>query len=178
MNALELYRLGRRLTKIGERAMASSGPAPARLPSGVRVILEDIGAYPSSTIGEIATRTGFPQSHVSASVARFRERGAIETAVDPDDRRRTLVRLHPDFLRTMTERGAVPVDEALAEALVVSDARNVAELVSMLESLADQLLQREDDRLPPTAPRAARRASRAGAVSRRSVRAGEGAPGW
>jgi len=177
MNALELYRLGRRLTKIGERAMASSGPAPARLPSGVRVILEDIGAYPNSTIGEITTRTGFPQSHVSASVARFRGQGAVETEVDPDDRRRTLVRLHPDFLRRIAGRGAVPVDEALAEALVVSDARTVAELVSTLESLAGQLLQREDDRLPRTAARSARRASRTAKISRRSARAGEGASG-
>jgi DNA-binding MarR family transcriptional regulator len=83
MNGLELYRLGRRLMKIGEGAIAASGPAPARLPSGVRLILEDIGTHPNSTIGEITARTCFPQSHVSASVARFRERGAVETAVDP-----------------------------------------------------------------------------------------------
>jgi DNA-binding MarR family transcriptional regulator len=41
-----------------------------------------------------------PQSHVSASVARFRERGTVETAADPDDRRRTLVRLHDEYQNT------------------------------------------------------------------------------
>ncbi len=129
--------------KIGERAIAASGPAPARLPSGVRLILEDIGEHPDSTIGAITARTGFPQSHVSASVARLRERGAVETAADPQDGRRTLVRLHPDFLRTMRERGAVPVDAALVDELGLSDARVVAELVATLESIARQVLREE-----------------------------------
>jgi DNA-binding MarR family transcriptional regulator len=153
VNAFELYRLGRRLMKIGERAIAASDPAPAPLPSGVRLILEDIGEHPNSTIGAITARTGFPQSHVSASVARFRERAAVETAVDPEDGRRTLVRLHPDFLRTVGERGAVPVDAALADELGLSGAPVVAELVATLEWVARQVLTEDGAAARLTAPR-------------------------
>jgi DNA-binding MarR family transcriptional regulator len=163
MDALELYRLGRRLMKIGEHAIA--GSEPARVPSGVRLILEDIATHPSSTIGEITTRTGFPQSHVSASVARFRERGAVETEVDPDDGRRTLVRLHPDFLRSTAERGAVPVEEALSEALDISDARVLAEIIATLESLAGRVLGAEGSEARPTPPRPGRATGPRGVTS-------------
>jgi hypothetical protein len=78
---MELYRLGRQLMKIGEAALAEAGAA--RLPSGMRMILEDIAEHPGSTIGEIGLRTGFPQSHVPTSVARFRERAAAVTEADP-----------------------------------------------------------------------------------------------
>lgn len=123
--------------KLGEQALA--GGEPARVPSGVRLILEDVAAHPDSTIGEITERTGFPQSHVSASVARFRERGAVETRVHPEDRRRTLVRLHPQFTRGMDDRAAAPVDSVLARSLGLTDA-DAARLVRGLEAVAPTVL--------------------------------------
>ena len=47
----------------------------------------DTFAFPDSSVGEIATRTGLPQSYVSTVVARLRDLNALETRADPDDRR-------------------------------------------------------------------------------------------
>ncbi len=45
-----------------------SGQSPATWsPTSVRMILVNVSEHPDSSIGEIASRTGFPQSHVSAS---------------------------------------------------------------------------------------------------------------
>jgi DNA-binding IclR family transcriptional regulator len=41
------------------------------------MVLIDVSEHADSSIGEIAARTGFPQSHVSASVARLRELGTL-----------------------------------------------------------------------------------------------------
>src|SRR5436190_17929609 len=88
MNGIELYLLGRTLMKIAEESMPRSDDA--ELPTSVRSVYLDVVANPNSSIGEIAERTGFPQSHVSASVARLRAIAtALETTVDPEDRRRT-----------------------------------------------------------------------------------------
>jgi MarR family len=53
----------------------------------------DTFAFPDSSVGEIATRTGLPQSYVSTVVARLRDLDVLETRPDPDDRRRTLVKV-------------------------------------------------------------------------------------
>jgi hypothetical protein len=56
-------------------------------PPGQRLIHMDTFAFPDSSVGEIATRTGLPQSYVSTVVARLRDLNALETRADPDDRR-------------------------------------------------------------------------------------------
>jgi hypothetical protein len=74
MNGPELFRLGRRLMKLGVRALP---PSEFRdLPISVRIVLVDVFEHPDTTIGQIVERTGFPQSHVSSSVARLRTAGA------------------------------------------------------------------------------------------------------
>ena len=98
MNALELFLLGRKLMKLGEQAIPTTAGFH-QLPTSVRSILIDVFEHPNSSVGEITTRTGFPQSHVSAAVARLREGGALVTTVDPNDRRRTLVRPSPEVPR-------------------------------------------------------------------------------
>ena len=70
MNAVELYLLGRKLMKIAEEALPK--PTTGGPPTSVRMILIHVAEHPDSSVGEIASRTGFPQSHVSASVARLR----------------------------------------------------------------------------------------------------------
>ena len=84
MNAVELYLLGRKLMKIAEEALPK--PPTGAPPTSVRMILIDIAEHPDSSVGEIASRTGFPQSHVSTSIARLRELGALVTSIDPSDR--------------------------------------------------------------------------------------------
>jgi DNA-binding MarR family transcriptional regulator len=152
MNSIELYLLGRRLMKIAEESMPAGDDD---LPASVRSVLLDVVAHPNSSIGEIVERTGFPQSHVSASVARLRAiAAALETVPDPDDKRRTLVRPAPGTVRRAAQRVAGPIDTAVASALGTSDPRAARALIADLESIAQRLTPRTLARLravgPPT----------------------------
>jgi DNA-binding MarR family transcriptional regulator len=142
MNALDLYLLGRRLMKIGEAAMRPPGAPP--VPTGVRLIVTDIAEHPGSPIGEIARRTGLPQSHVSQSVARLRERGAVETESDPGDGRRTLVRLSASVSARAARHGAAQIDSLLSEAAGLDDP---AEVVASLEALLAGLRRTPKERV-------------------------------
>ncbi|MGH3075178.1 MAG: MarR family transcriptional regulator [Gaiellales bacterium] len=130
MNALDLHLLGRRLMKIGEGAMRGSDAPP--VPSGLRLIVTDIAESPGSSIGEIAARTGLPQSYVSTSVARLRDRGAVRTTGDPNDGRRTLVEFSQSIPARAARRGAAPIDDALAEEAGLD---NPADTIATLETL-------------------------------------------
>jgi DNA-binding MarR family transcriptional regulator len=141
MNAVELYLLGRKLMKLAEEALPKPGTGGP--PTSVRMILIDIAEHPDSSVGEIAFRTGFPQSHVSASVARLREFGALVTSIDPRDRRRTLTRVAPG-IRQRSQRAAVPVDSALSAALGSSDPTEVEEVIEALDGLAARLMPAGD----------------------------------
>ncbi|HZC41510.1 MAG TPA: helix-turn-helix domain-containing protein [Streptosporangiaceae bacterium] len=136
MNGIELYILGRRLMKLGQEAMPRAGFR--RLPSSVQTILIDISEHPDSSISQIVARTGFPQSLVSAAVARLRDGGALQTAVDPADRRRTLVRMSADIPARMAQAPADPVGPVLAAALGIDEPAELAEVVSMLTVLAER----------------------------------------
>jgi DNA-binding transcriptional ArsR family regulator len=137
VNALDLYLLGRRLMKLSEEEMR--GPDAPPVPTGLRLIVTDVAEHPGSSIGEITARTGLPQSHVSQSVARLRDRGALETTRDPADGRRTLVRLGARIPESAARRGSAPVDGALGEAMGLTDPRAVGELVTSLESVLEHL---------------------------------------
>jgi hypothetical protein len=115
MDALDLFQLGRRLTKLGEEAMRPFGGSPSR--PGRRLVLIDALAFPDSSVGEIATRTGLPQSYVSGMVAKLRDLGILETRADPADRRRTLVKGSGSKPNAVVGFGAVRVDALLVEAL-------------------------------------------------------------
>jgi hypothetical protein len=115
VNGLELYLLGRRLMKLGVDAIPSSGFR--ELPASVRSVLVDALGHPGSSISDITARTGFPQSHVSASVAKLRELGALVTEADPADRRRTLVQPGAGVMQRASQRTSVPVDATIAAAL-------------------------------------------------------------
>jgi DNA-binding MarR family transcriptional regulator len=134
VNGFELFLLGRKLMKLGEEAMPPSGFR--RMPASVRSVLVDIYEHPGSSVSEITARTGFPQSHVSASVTRLREAGALITATDPADRRRTLVSPNPEVRRGLPSLAWVPVDEVLAQTAGSGDRGEVAEAVAALEVLA------------------------------------------
>jgi DNA-binding MarR family transcriptional regulator len=137
MDALELFQLGRWLTKLGEDAMRPLGVPPSR--PGRRLILMDAFAFPDSSVGEIATRTGLPQSYVSEMVAKLRDLGALETRADPADRRRTLVKVSGSAPKAVVGFAAVPVDKVLVDALRGSHPGSAAELVSALGEIAARL---------------------------------------
>ncbi len=134
MNGLELFLLGRKLMKLGEEAIPPSGFR--QVPTSVRSVLMDVYEHPGSSVSEITARTGFPQSHVSASVARLRESGALVTTTDPADRRRTLAAPNPEVRRGLSSLAWVPVDAVLARAIGTGDAGQAAEAVATLELLA------------------------------------------
>jgi DNA-binding MarR family transcriptional regulator len=134
MNGLELFLLGRRLMKLGEDAIPPSGFH--QLAASVRSVLVDGLTYPGSSISDITERTGFPQSHVSASVARLRDLGALVTGADPADRRRTLVYPAPGIISRGIQHASVPVDETIVKALGAQDQDQAAEVVAALEFLA------------------------------------------
>ena len=103
-------------------------------------MLRDVFAHPDSSITDVTTRTGLPQSYVSESVARLREQGIVETAADPADGRRTLVRVSAQHPRTVAAKGSAPVDAALAEALgEPTNGVAVTEIIGTLTALAARL---------------------------------------
>jgi SAM-dependent methyltransferase len=134
MNGLQLFLLGRKLMKMGEDSIVRAGFSD--IPTSVRSVLIDAIENQPSTIGSIAARTGFPQSHVSAAVAKLREGGAVITESDPEDRRRTLVRPSPRIPRIAAALDAVTVDEVLAENVGTG---SVEETKDYLEFLAQAL---------------------------------------
>ncbi|MBI1844578.1 MAG: MarR family transcriptional regulator, partial [Actinobacteria bacterium] len=113
------------------------------LPTGVRLVLVDVFEHPGTTIGQIAARTGFPQSHVSSAVARLRTAEVLITEADPRDRRRTLVAPSPDHrhLAARTRRDLRRVEDlvevSLVDRLGPDGADYVGPVIASLEMLAD-----------------------------------------
>ncbi|WP_328304689.1 MarR family transcriptional regulator (plasmid) [Streptomyces sp. NBC_00435] len=149
MDAIELFLLGRALMKIGEEALPEPPGGPGQYAGSTRsvvIVAGDIAAHPDTTVGETAQRTGFPQSQVSTAVARLREAGSVETAPDPADRRRTLVRPAPGAsarVAAVRAAGTSKVEEALARALGETEADSLPELTRALEVLARHLVIRD-----------------------------------
>lgn len=130
--------------KIGEEAMPVEGIAPSRTTQAasvrtVLVVVADLRAHPETSVGEIATRTGLPQSAVSGAVARLKEAGAVVTAPDPADRRRVVIRRAPGEPPRVEAARAAGVEGPLAAALGTDDPARIAEVVAALEFLARSL---------------------------------------
>ena len=102
-------------------------------------MLLDIAANPGSSISEITARTGYPQSHVSTSVIKLREFGAVRTEIDPRDRRRTLVWIVPEAVRRAHNRVTSTADAAIARAMGDPPPAEVAKVIDALEMLAERL---------------------------------------
>ena len=141
MKSTDLFLLGRQLMKLAEEGLPGQG-----LNNSVRMVLIDIGANPGSSISEITARTGYPQSHVSTSVNRLREFGAVRTEVDPRDRRRTLVWIVPKAIRRARSRVGSTADAAIARALGNPPSSELAEVMAALDLLTERLE-------PPAGPR-------------------------
>ncbi|WP_354640598.1 helix-turn-helix domain-containing protein [Kitasatospora camelliae] len=145
MNGLELFLLGRTLMKIGEQAVPTDGLGPQAAGTGaagtraVLIVLSDVIEHPDSAVGEIAARTGLPQSQVSGCVARLREAGSVVTAADPADRRRSLVRKAAEVSERSARAAAAPIDPHLAAALDTEDPRALAEVLAALDVLGRHL---------------------------------------
>ncbi|WP_239513754.1 MarR family transcriptional regulator [Streptosporangium sp. 'caverna'] len=148
VNGVELFLLGRTLMKIGEEAMPTEGIGHhSTSVRTVLIVVSDLREHPDSSVGEIATRTGLPQSAVSAAVARLRETGSVVTMTDPRDRRRLLVRQASEVSERVAQVRSTPVDDALGAALGTDDPQRIREIVAALESLARDLTPKALTRL-------------------------------
>ncbi|GAB7184754.1 helix-turn-helix domain-containing protein [Kitasatospora sp. Ki12] len=147
MNGVELFLLGRTLMKIGEQAMPEPDRPEAAARGSVRPVLVTLGdvlAHPGATVGEIAARTGLPQSQVSTAVARLVEAGSVDTEPDPADRRRRLVRAAAQPSARVAEVRSTTIDDALTAALAgpdgtAPDPRLLHEVSTALDTLARHL---------------------------------------
>ncbi|WP_327091625.1 MarR family transcriptional regulator [Nonomuraea sp. NBC_01738] len=140
MNGVELFLLSRTLMKIGEESLPMDGLSDQ--PGSVRsvlIVVSDVRAHPGSAIGEIAGRTGLPQSAVSVAVARLREAGAVTTEADPRDRRRVLIHPSPELSPRVETVRAASIDAAVGTALGTDDSERIGEVVRLLEELARHL---------------------------------------
>jgi DNA-binding MarR family transcriptional regulator len=131
----ELHRLGRRLIALA-RSAAGADSEERKLVPGQEAVLEDVLRNPDSTVSEIRDRTGFTQSHVSASVAQLRAWQLINAAPDPEDRRRTRLTATPAALETILDRAHREIDDAVAGLFQDQrDARRVLDLLAELSQL-------------------------------------------
>ncbi|MBL7486580.1 MarR family transcriptional regulator [Frankia sp. AgB1.9] len=137
MDGFELFQLGRRLMKLGEQSIPEVGIL--RLSGPTRAIVFDVFENPGSSISEITARVEFPQSQVSACVARLREAEVFETVSDPADRRRTLVRPTASALNRSRDRPTAVIDQAIAERIGTSDPAEVQRVKDALDALATLL---------------------------------------
>ncbi|KPM53595.1 MarR family transcriptional regulator [Frankia sp. CcI49] len=150
MDGFELFQLGRRLMKLGEQAMPEIGFRQMSAPT--RAVVFDIFENPGTSISDIAARVRFPQSQVSVCVARLRDEGAVETAADPRDRRRTLVHLTASTLERAQARPPAEIDAAVAAAIDSADPADVERVKVALQALADLLAPRAEEGEGPDGP--------------------------
>lgn len=143
MNGVDLFLLGRALMKIGEDALPEPPGGEGKYAGSARMVLivaSDIAEHPESAVGEIAARTGLPQSQVSTAIARLKEAGTVQTAADPTDRRRALVKQAPGVSDRLVEVRETTINDALTKALSTDDPARVAQMAECLEQLAQDLL--------------------------------------
>ncbi|TWD81748.1 DNA-binding MarR family transcriptional regulator [Kribbella amoyensis] len=139
MNGVELFLLGRTLMKVGEEALPEPPGGAGKYAGSARTVLivaSDIATHPDSSVGEIASRTGLPQSQVSTAVARLKEAGSVRAVEDPTDRRRVRVRQADKVSARVAEVRATDIGPALAEALGTDDPERLREVTEALELLA------------------------------------------
>lgn len=140
MDAHELHRLGRCLLALSRAAIGQAGDLT--LVPGQEAVLEELLRHPDSTVSEIRDRTGFTQSHVSASVAKLRAHGLLDSSPDPRDGRRTRLRVTADLRAAVLSRAGRDVTPTLTKALGAHKAEHA---LALLEELSQLLEAREPE---------------------------------
>jgi DNA-binding MarR family transcriptional regulator len=137
MDGGQMRRLGERLIQLS--AAMTVAPGEATLSLGETAVLEEVLENPGISIKEIHERTGFSRSHVSASTARLRSRGLLETTPDGSSAWRSHTRAQAsDYaLQTINRRQSRPVDEVVVHA--VGDPSQARRACRLMAELADIL---------------------------------------
>lgn len=138
VNGMDLALLGRTLMKLGEASIPTEGiGGHGTSAQSVMIVAADIKAHPGTPVKDVAARTGFPQSKVSACVARLREAGAVETHTDPADRRRTLISPARTTSPRVAEVRSADIDGVLTR--VLEGPERLDEVKAALRVLAEHL---------------------------------------
>jgi DNA-binding MarR family transcriptional regulator len=135
MDGVRLHRLGKRLIDLARQVTTDAGDTA--LTPGEVAVIEDVFKHPGSVVTEIQARTGFAQSHVSASVSRLRGQGLIVAVPDPADRRRTRLSVTDIANRAIMRRAGRPAGDTIAEVVGREKAERVVTLLAELEKLLD-----------------------------------------
>ncbi|WP_405901470.1 MarR family transcriptional regulator [Streptomyces sp. NBC_00727] len=153
MTPVQLFLLGRTLMKIGEEALPEPPPpVGAAQRGGTRaalIVLSDVLGHQSTSVSEIAARTGLPQSQVSGAVARLKETGSFVTSPDPTDGRRQLIRTASEVSDRVAEVRAARIDDALSAALDTDAPETLRTVTQALDVLAQHLTPEAAGRLRP-----------------------------
>lgn len=142
MDPMELFLLGRRLMKIAESALPDVG-AGAVGNRTTLIVASEIAGSPGITVGEIAARSGLPQSAISQAVARLVKAGSVVGAPDPTDGRRTLLRHAGETSERVVEIRAMSIRPALEAATDDADAASLDLIESALRQLSTALRPRD-----------------------------------
>lgn len=135
MRAATLHQLGRRLSGLAgdmTHAQVAKGTTP-----GEMAILDDLLLNGRSAVRDITERTGFAQSHVSASLAKLTERDQVRWEKNPKDARSRWADLAPKERARLEEAAATRVEDALAEKLGAQDAEKLVKLLSRAAKILD-----------------------------------------
>ncbi len=135
MRAATLHQLGRRLS--GLAGDLTHAHADAATTPGEFAILDDLLLNGRSAVRDITDRTGFAQSHVSASLAKLVERGQVKWEKNPKDARSRWADLTQKERAQLEEAAATRVEDALAEQLGRSDAEKLVKLLARAAKLLD-----------------------------------------
>lgn len=128
---MQLFLLGRRLMQIAEELLPQ-----AKVATSLRLVAIDVAYHPDSSISEITERTKFPQSLVSMTVAKLRDLDVVQTAPDPADHRRTLVRATGQMRARAQERGGSPIESVLVKQLGPEHEAQAGAALAALDVLA------------------------------------------
>ncbi|HHU40167.1 MAG TPA: winged helix-turn-helix transcriptional regulator [Propionibacterium sp.] len=135
MRAATLNQLGRRLSGLARdltHVHADKAATPGEL-----AILDDLLVNGRSAVRDITDRTGFAQSHVSASLAKLTERGQVKWEKNPKDARSRWADLTQKERAQLEAAAATRVEDALAEQLGRQDAEKLVKLLARAAKLLD-----------------------------------------
>jgi DNA-binding MarR family transcriptional regulator len=134
---LTLGRLGRRLRRLQVDVGPADGITFLELALLVRLARDGACAVSDLARGEKVTSQA-----VSAAVAGLQRRGLADTAVDPQDRRRTLVAINGAGRQELSSREDVLIQRlsaALAHRFSPAELRRLQQATALLDRLADLL---------------------------------------
>ena len=144
MEISDLIYLGQRLVKIGQIALHDATPG---LQTAESMVIAELSEHRASTISDLAQRTGYAQSRISTAVASLRERGWVNTRMDPTDGRRTVAYMVEPAAEDTDRAQSRSADDVLAS--IIDDAPE-EQRANILRSLDDllELLRLQSRRAP------------------------------